>query len=162
MQNNPKYRNILNLQDDPQVAARLHYPVSSKGPPNNVQIKDATRPIGIFGHYQTLILQSCEPLEGVKHIWAQELSLSMKGTTARVSPPSVRPPEVLPSSDGASLRWQTISAAPVRARRDIHLPGLEDWRRFYANVETRYARGKPGLGTGRIEPSQAAMSGGDS
>ncbi len=38
-----------------------------------VQIKDATQPIGIFGHYKALTLRFPQPLTDVKHVWAQDL-----------------------------------------------------------------------------------------
>jgi hypothetical protein len=38
-----------------------------------VQIKDATQPIGIAGHYRALVLEFGTSLDGVKHVWAQDL-----------------------------------------------------------------------------------------
>ncbi len=38
-----------------------------------VQVKDAHQPIGVFGHYQQLVLEFDGPLDGIRHIWAQDL-----------------------------------------------------------------------------------------
>jgi hypothetical protein len=38
-----------------------------------VQVKDATQPIGIAGHYRALVLEFGTSLDGVKHVWAQDL-----------------------------------------------------------------------------------------
>ena len=38
-----------------------------------VQVKDASQPIGIFGHYHSLTLTFANSLDGVKHLWAQDL-----------------------------------------------------------------------------------------
>jgi len=38
-----------------------------------VQIKDASKVIGVFGRYDTLTLKFAGALDGVKHIWAQDL-----------------------------------------------------------------------------------------
>lgn len=38
-----------------------------------VKIKDAGQPIGVAGHYQELVLEFAGPLEGVEHVWAQDL-----------------------------------------------------------------------------------------
>lgn len=39
----------------------------------SVQVKDAKQPIGVFGRYQELVLRFAAPLDGVKHVWAQDL-----------------------------------------------------------------------------------------
>lgn len=39
----------------------------------SIQVKDAAQPIGVFGHYQELVLKFAGSLEGVKHVWAQDL-----------------------------------------------------------------------------------------
>jgi hypothetical protein len=38
-----------------------------------VKIKDASQPIGIVGRYKELVLEFASSLEGVEHIWAQDL-----------------------------------------------------------------------------------------
>jgi hypothetical protein len=38
-----------------------------------VQIKDASQPIGIVGHYQELVLEFADSIESVDQIWAQDL-----------------------------------------------------------------------------------------
>jgi hypothetical protein len=38
-----------------------------------VKIKDAAQPIGIVGHYRQLVLEFAGPLDGVTHVWAQDL-----------------------------------------------------------------------------------------
>jgi len=39
----------------------------------SVQIKDASQPIGIVGNYKELVLTFAGPIEGAKHVWAQDL-----------------------------------------------------------------------------------------
>lgn len=39
----------------------------------SVNIKDAKHPIGVFGYYEKLILVVDQPLNEIKHIWAQDL-----------------------------------------------------------------------------------------
>lgn len=36
-------------------------------------VKDATQPVGIFGHYDKLVVEFPEPLAGIKNVWAQDL-----------------------------------------------------------------------------------------
>ena len=38
-----------------------------------VKIKDAAEPIGIAGHYKSLVLEFAGPLDGVTHVWTQDL-----------------------------------------------------------------------------------------
>jgi len=38
-----------------------------------VQVKDASQPIGIFGHYNSLTLTFSGSLNNIKHLWAQDL-----------------------------------------------------------------------------------------
>ena len=38
-----------------------------------VKIKDASQPVGIVGHYRELVLEFAGSIEGVKHVWAQDL-----------------------------------------------------------------------------------------
>lgn len=38
-----------------------------------VQIKDASKPIGVVGRYEELVLEFAEDLDQVQHIWAQDL-----------------------------------------------------------------------------------------
>ena len=38
-----------------------------------VQIADATKPVGVAGRYGTLVLEFAESVEGVRHVWAQDL-----------------------------------------------------------------------------------------
>jgi hypothetical protein len=38
-----------------------------------LQIKDAAQPIGVFGHYEELVLDFAGGLEGVTQVWAQDL-----------------------------------------------------------------------------------------
>jgi hypothetical protein len=39
----------------------------------SVQIKDAAEPIGIAGHYEELVLEFAGSIDGVTHVWAQDL-----------------------------------------------------------------------------------------
>jgi len=41
-----------------------------------IQVKDATQPIGIFGHYAELVIELAEPPKELKKIWAQDLLAS--------------------------------------------------------------------------------------
>jgi len=41
-----------------------------------IQVKDATQPIGIFGHYDELVIEFAEPPKALKKIWAQDLLAS--------------------------------------------------------------------------------------
>ena len=38
-----------------------------------IDVADPSQPIGVFGHYDTLILNFVEPITGVKQVWAQDL-----------------------------------------------------------------------------------------
>ena len=38
-----------------------------------VQVQDAKQPIGVFGRYEQLLLEFADSLEGVKHVWGQDL-----------------------------------------------------------------------------------------
>jgi len=38
-----------------------------------VKIKDAAQPIGIAGHYDELVLEFADRIDGVRHVWAQDL-----------------------------------------------------------------------------------------
>ncbi|MDR2919226.1 MAG: hypothetical protein LBV72_07675 [Tannerella sp.] len=38
-----------------------------------IQIKELNQPIGIFGYYDSLVLEFDQPVDKVKHIWAQDL-----------------------------------------------------------------------------------------
>jgi len=38
-----------------------------------VRVQDACQPIGVFGHYDRLVLRFGKPLGDVKHVWAQDL-----------------------------------------------------------------------------------------
>ncbi|MDR2775823.1 MAG: hypothetical protein LBC19_14020 [Tannerella sp.] len=38
-----------------------------------VQVKDVTRPIGIFGYYDMLIIEFAQSVEEIKYLWAQDL-----------------------------------------------------------------------------------------
>jgi len=38
-----------------------------------IQVKEATQPIGIFGHYDELVIEFATPIGDVKHVWAQDL-----------------------------------------------------------------------------------------
>ncbi|NQV31232.1 MAG: hypothetical protein HQ515_00990 [Phycisphaeraceae bacterium] len=38
-----------------------------------LQVKDATQVIGIFGHYDELVIEFAEPLNGIANVWAQDL-----------------------------------------------------------------------------------------
>lgn len=44
-----------------------------------IQVKDATQPIGIFGHYGELVIEFAKPPKGMKNIWVQDL-LAEKAT----------------------------------------------------------------------------------
>jgi hypothetical protein len=38
-----------------------------------ITVKDVTQPIGIFGHYDSLIIEFPESIRNVQHVWAQDL-----------------------------------------------------------------------------------------
>ncbi len=38
-----------------------------------IHISDMTQPIGVFGHYDALVLEFNQSVEGVENIWAQDL-----------------------------------------------------------------------------------------
>ena len=38
-----------------------------------ITVKDVTQSIGIFGHYDELVIEFPEPLKGIKNVWAQDL-----------------------------------------------------------------------------------------
>ena len=82
-----------------------------------VEIKDATQPIGIAGHYRELVLKFAGSIEDVQRIWAQDLlateaqdirsQVKMDGNTLTI------PGELI-------ARIGTASASP----RDLSAPGL--------------------------------------
>ena len=38
-----------------------------------IDVADASQPIGVFGHYDTLVLNFPEPITDRKHVWVQDL-----------------------------------------------------------------------------------------
>lgn len=38
-----------------------------------IDVADASQPIGVFGHYDTLVLNFPEPITDLKHVWVQDL-----------------------------------------------------------------------------------------
>ncbi len=83
----------------------------------SVQIKNASQPIGIVGHYKELVLEFAGTIEGVSHVWAQDL-LANKATDIRS--------EVAVEGNTLSIDGRLIDAVGTSAgdQGDISVPGI--------------------------------------
>lgn len=83
----------------------------------HVQIKDAAQPIGIAGHYDELVLEFAGSIEGVSHVWAQDL-LAAEATDIR--------DEIAIKENKLSIPGQLIERIGTSAgdEGDISVPGM--------------------------------------
>lgn len=82
-----------------------------------VQVKDANQPIGVFGHYEQLTLTFADSLDGLQHVWAQDL-LAEKAEDIRSL--------VTISGNTITIPSKVIDRVGVSAgdKGDISVPGL--------------------------------------